>query len=354
MVYDPDRIPEQALDWIDAGKGAALATVVETWGSAPRPVGAQLAISSAAELAGSVSGGCVEGAVTAEALEAIADGRSRLLAFGVSDDDAFAVGLPCGGDIRILVEPLGTGDGPPLDLIRELAARRAAREPVALSVDLESWARGLATDAAAADAETRAALISGRSGFSRTRPSLFIAVHAPPRRLAVIGAAHIAQALVPMARIAGFDVTVIDPRAAFATPERFPDLPAERIVVEYPGPALAAHGLDRGVAVACLTHDPKIDDEALIPALRSSAFYVGALGSTRTQAKRAARLTEGAGLSPDALARLSAPIGLDIGAQSPAEIAAAVLAEMIEAWRRPARAATSVSTSAAADAPAPL
>ncbi|HUF86975.1 MAG TPA: XdhC/CoxI family protein [Thermohalobaculum sp.] len=325
-MAEHDRIPETALAWHRAGKGAALATVIETWGSAPRPVGAQLAVSAESELMGSVSGGCVEGAVVVEAQESLEDGRCRILDFGVSDDEAFAVGLACGGRIRVMVEPVGRGQGPEPGLLDELSAARAARRAVAVATDTREWRRELlpyAADPARFDAD--------RSGFDAADPARFIAVHNPPLRLAIVGAGHIAQPLVAMAEQAGYDVTLIDPREAFASRARFP---GRHLVHDWPDKALAAHGLDTRMAVVTLTHDPKIDDPALIAALRSPVFYIGALGSTRTHAKRAARLRE-AGLTDSEIARIDAPVGLAIGARSPAEIAIAVLAQMTERLRKP-------------------
>jgi xanthine dehydrogenase accessory factor len=326
-IAEHDRIPEIALDWHRAGKGAALATVIETWGSAPRPVGSQLVISGDSEIMGSVSGGCVEGAVVVEALEALEDRRCRILEFGVSDDEAFAVGLACGGRIRVMVEPVGPGAGVAPALLDELVAARAARRAVAVATDTESWTReiiGYAADPARFDAD--------RSGFDEADPARFIAVHSPPLRLAVVGAVHIAQPLVVMARAAGYDVTLIDPREAFASEGRFP---GGKLVHDWPDAALAAHGLDTRTAVVTLTHDPKLDDPALRAALASPVFYIGALGSTRTHAKRVARLRE-AGIEDARIARIDAPIGLDIGAKSPGEIAVAILAQMTERLRRPA------------------
>ncbi|MEL6477337.1 MAG: XdhC/CoxI family protein [Pseudomonadota bacterium] len=320
--------PEIALDWHRAGRRAALATVIETWGSAPRPVGAQLVISGEAEMMGSVSGGCVEGAVVVEALEVLDEGQPRILDYGVSDEDAFAVGLACGGTIRVLVEPIGTGQGLPEALLAELVAARAAREAVALETLLDSGQhRMIRPDGA--DEAIAMMFAADRSGFAE--PGRFIAVHNPPLRLAVIGAVHIAQPLSQMARAMGLDATIIDPRAAFGSAERFP---GERLVEDWPDAALTAHGLDARTAVVTLTHDPKLDDPALQVALASPAFYIGALGSTRTHAKRVSRLTE-AGFSAEQIARIDAPIGLDIGAKSPAEIAVAVLAELVERLRRP-------------------
>jgi xanthine dehydrogenase accessory factor len=325
-----DRIPEAALAWVREGRGAALATVVETWGSAPRQRGAQLAVSGDAEMAGSVSGGCVEGAVVAEALEAIADGRPRLLTFGVSDAEAFAVGLACGGTIRVMVEPVGVGQGPAPAELAALVEARAARRPAAWAVRPETWERRLVTgpdDPLWQAAE--AAMLADQSGFAE---DWFIGVHNPPLRMAVVGAVHIAQALVPMARLAGYDVAVVDPREAFASASRFPDT---RLLHDWPDAALAEFGLDTRTAVVTLTHDPKLDDPAITAALRAPVFYLGCLGSGRTHAKRVERL-KAAGFGDAEIARIHAPIGADIGAKSPAEIAVAILAQVTERLRRPA------------------
>jgi xanthine dehydrogenase accessory factor len=265
-----DKCPETALDWHRAGKGAVLATVIETWGSAPRRVGSQLAISGEGEIEGSVSGGCVEGAVVVEALEALAAGEVRELEFGVSDQDAFAVGLACGGTIRVLVEPVGAVL--PEDILDQLVKYRAARTPVAYVADLDSGARRL--DLSGHETAFR----MDRSGFLDDSRS-FVAIHNPPLRLIVVGAVHIAQALVPMARIAGYDPTLIDPREAFGSESRFP---GETILHDWPDEAIVALGLDTRTALVLLTHDPKLDDPALEQALRADCFYIGALGSTRT------------------------------------------------------------------------
>lgn len=316
-----EEIPETALAWHRAGKGAVLATVVETWGSAPRRVGSQLAISGDGEIEGSVSGGCVEGAVITEALDALQDGALRELEFGVSDDDAFAVGLACGGTIRVLVEPVGSVL--PELLLEDLVTARAARDPVAYVVDLDRSDRWLDRSGFA----DRFRL--DRSGFE-PGARVFVGIHNPPLRLVVVGAVHITQALLPMARIAGYDPAVVDPREAFASPARFPDT---RLLHDWPDEAVEALGLDTRTALVLLTHDPKLDDPALHKALRSGCFYIGALGSTRTHAKRVTRLTE-AGFSETEIARIHAPIGLNIGAASPSEIAVSIIAQMTQVLRQ--------------------
>ena len=317
-----DNAPEQALDWHRSGRKAALATVVETWGSAPRRTGAQLAVSGDGEMQGSVSGGCVEGAVVAEALDAVETGQSRLLEYGVSDGDAFAVGLACGGTIRVLVEPVGSAL--PEDTLSELVTARAGRKPVAYVVDLGGF-QGALTETGY---PTRFA--HDRSGVEEDGQT-FVAIHNPPLRLALIGGVHIAQALVPMARIAGYDPLIIDPREAFASADRFPGTTLNH---DWPDEALQDFGLDTRTAVVLLTHDPKLDDPALHVALRSKAFYIGALGSKRTHAKRVARLEE-AGFTAEEIARIKAPVGLNLGAANPAEIAVSIIAQMTETLRGP-------------------
>ena len=319
-----DDIPAIALGWHREGRGAVLATVVETWGSAPRRAGSQLAVSGAGGIMGSVSGGCVEGAVVLEALDALAEGRARWLSYGVSDEDAFAVGLACGGTIRVLVEPVGTAL--PESLLADLVAARAGRRAVACCVPPEGAPRLVGWDEA--DAALRERMRADRSGMAED--GSFVAVHNPPLRLLVVGAVHIAQSLLPMARLAGYDPVLVDPREAFASAARFP---GQTILHDWPDAALAALGPDARTAVVTLTHDPKLDDPAIMAALGSEAFYIGCLGSTRTHAKRVERL-RAAGVGDAALARLHAPGGLDIGAATPAEIAVSVLAEIVARLRR--------------------
>ncbi|MEL7097911.1 MAG: XdhC family protein [Pseudomonadota bacterium] len=315
-----ENAPELALEWHRAGRGAALATVVETWGSAPRRVGAQLVIAGDGEMQGSVSGGCVEGAVVLEAQDALSKGAARVLEYGVSDDDAFAVGLACGGTIRVLVEPVGAAL--PEEILAQIVNARAARAPLAYVVNPATGARHVTTDGHAERFR------ADRSGFEEDGQT-FVHIQAAPLRLAIVGAVHIAQALVPMARIAGFDPVIIDPRGAFGSDARFP---GETLLEDWPDEALQGYGLDARTALVLLTHDPKLDDPALHIALRSAAFYIGALGSKRTHAKRVARLQD-AGFSAEEIARIHAPIGLDLGAASPQEIAVSVLAEILSVLR---------------------
>lgn len=315
-------LPALALAWHRAGRQLALATVVQTWGSAPRPVGSQLLIDEDGAMEGSVSGGCVEGAVIVEAIDAIADGQSRLLEFGVSDDEAFAVGLACGGEIKVLVEPVGAVL--PLTILEELVARRARAEPVAYVTDLVDGGARLA-ESSEFDEHFRL----DRSGILEDGRT-FVGIHNPPLRMIIVGAVHIAQHLVPMAQACGYVPLIVDPRPAFGSEARFPGV---TISDDWPDEALSALKPDARTAVVTLTHDPKLDDPAIKAALQTDVFYIGCLGSTRTHAKRVTRLQD-AGFGPDDIARLRAPVGLDLGGRQPAEIAVSIMAEVTQTLRK--------------------
>ena len=262
-----------AREWFKAGRKIALATVKETWGSAPRPEGSHLVIDHDGNFEGSVSGGCVEVDVISAALDIITEGKPRTLDFGVSDEVAWQAGLSCGGRIRVAIEKITS-----LDQLAQVGS-----------------------------------------------------VDKPTPRLIIIGAVHITKALCAMGPVAGLDVHIIDPRPAFATQARFAGV---NIYPCWPDEVLPEIRLDRYTALAALSHDPKIDDAPLIDALNSDCFYTGALGSRKTHAKRLERLRE-AGVAEELLLRIHAPIGLDIGAVGPQEIAVSILAEVINTWRRP-------------------
>ena len=331
---DPSLLAK-ALDWQEEGRLVALATVIQTWGSAPQPVGSQLVIDADGNFLGSVSGGCVEAEVITEAADVIASGKSKSLEYGVEDDKAWSVGLACGGAIRIFVEPLAAGPGPlPDGVLPLLIGDVAARRKVALVTHLGTGARSLAHAPGDVGPDLAPAL---DEAFRRDRSvalaqsdgEIFINVFNPTVRLIIVGAVHVAQPLVPMARALGYDVMIVDPRSAFATNERFAEVAISR---DWPDEALAKIGLDGRTALIALTHDPKIDDPALIAALSSEAFYVGALGSRKTHAKRVERLRQ-AGVSAGDIERIHAPIGLDIGAQGAAEIALSIVAEITAVQR---------------------
>ena len=295
-----------ARRWLAQGYRVALATVIETWGSAPRRTGSHLVVRDDGLFEGSVSGGCVEGEVVTEA-QALLDGHGsgvRRLDYGVADETAWRVGLACGGRIAVLVQRIADDGFPPV-LIDRL--ERAASDGTAVR---------LATDPA-----TGVTVEGDGPGFVRDYP--------PPRRVAIIGAVHIAQALVPLVEALGVAATVIDPRGLFAADARFAGLDLDR---RWPDEALADWRPNAASAVIALTHDPKLDDVALAAALRSPAYYIAALGSRKNHALRRERL--GAqGFDDAALGRIHGPAGLAIGAADPAEIALSIAAEMTAAWR---------------------
>jgi xanthine dehydrogenase accessory factor len=331
-----EDVIDDAIRWVEAGRGVALATVLATWGSAPRPAGSQLAVNDRMEFVGSVSGGCVEGATVREAVDVIAEERPRTLAFGVSSNDTFGVGLACGGEIRLFVEPV-TRD---VALLRKLVEVRETHRSVVVATSLESGRRAIipASGDLSAPGVVDALVRKARDAAARDASTVvdcdgtwFLHVRHPPRRLLVVGAVHVAQVLAPMAALNGFDVQLIDPRDAFATRERFPGV---RICHSWPRDALEMLGVDHRTAVVTLAHDPKIDDPALELAVRSPAFYVGALGSRRTHALRLQRLAE-RGFTADELHRIRGPVGLPIGAVTIAEIATSIVADVIRSLRRP-------------------
>lgn len=321
------------------GAPVALATVVRTWGGGPRGPGAKMAMTADTQIAGSVSGGCVEAAVVQEGREVLATGKARLLHFGVADDTAWNVGLSCGGTIDIFVEKL---DDATFDSLLEAHRKRraTARATVIRGNELgksvlvleDGTTQGDAADARLV-AAARTAMDSGESAWLTLDDGAeaFIDVELPPPVLAIVGGVHIAIALTAMAKTLGYHTVVIDPRSVFGSGQRFPHV--DELLQDWPDEALAKVGLDRSSAVATLTHDPKIDDPALMVALRSPAFYVGALGSRRTHEKRKRRLMD-IGLTEAELARLHAPVGLDIGARSPEEIALSVLAQIVAVRNR--------------------
>ena len=299
-----DRLIRTARAWRPARM--ALATVITTWGSAPRPRGSHMLVHEDGRFEGSVSGGCVEGEVLHAAAETIADGRARRLQYGVADESAWQVGLPCGGSIELLVQPVAAEGFAP-ELFDQIAAARNAGHVLAIATDL----------------------VSGRSWVGEPAQGHFVHRYTPPRQLLIVGAVQIAQSLAAMARELDVAPVVIDPRGRFLTEERFPGVVLDD---RWPDEAVTALRPDAATAVVTLSHDPKIDDPALIAALATSAAYIAALGSRRSHEKRLERLTA-AGLSEADLARIDAPAGLAIGAQGPAEIALSIAAGMIRAFR---------------------
>ena len=321
--------------WQAAGQHAAVATVVSVKRSAPRPPGAKMAIARDGSVTGMVSGGCVEGAVIEVAEQILAGGSPRLLHFGIADEEAWDVGLPCGGEIEVWVDRLD--DEPALAfaaLAREggrgaLITRMDDGRHVLVRVDgtrLGSLGDDVLEQEAATAAERLLWLERSEQQQLDDVP-VFIDVTAPPPRLIVVGAIDLAEALAKLASFSGWRAFVTDPRARFATAERFPS--AERVVADWPAKAVTQlGGIDRATSVVVLTHDPKIDDAALEVALRSEAAYIGVMGSRRMQAQRRERMLE-LGFTDSDLERLSGPVGLDLGALTPQETALSVMAEII-------------------------
>ncbi len=321
-----------ARDWLSRDGQVAIATVIDTWGSAPVPVGGQMAIAADGNFQGSVSGGCIEGDVIIEGGEALADGKPRTLTFGVADETAWRAGLPCGGQVRVLVERLDKDNGGDELLDRAIAARDSRRGLVVKTrLDDAShtlYERGdanLPEDVANRFRTAKSQLIEGPDG------AVFVQALVPPARIIAIGATHIAQVLAQLAALSGYEIIVIDPRTAFADPARFGAADA-KLIAEWPQDVLPKLGLDPYTAVLTLAHVAHIDDEALKLAVRANCLYVSALGSSRNHAKRKERLLA-AGITEEEFARIKAPIGLDIGAQTPAEIAVSIMAEVILAVR---------------------
>jgi xanthine dehydrogenase accessory factor len=329
LADDDTRDPLAAATRFMAEQGAvAMATVIDTWGSSPVPIGGQLAIAKDGRFAGSVSGGCVEGEVITEAEEVLASGRPRILEYGVEDETAWRVGLPCGGKIKLMVAPFT--DSGARDRLERLRGARRQRIGLVVDTDLETGSVAIHERAGAIDADILDRFRSGRSSVVEQGPArIFRHALMPPPRVIIIGATHIGQVLAELVRLTGYQAIVVDPRTAFAAETRFPHI---ELATEWPQDALPRLGVDAFTAVVALAHVGHIDDEALKIALRSEAMYIGALGSKRNHAKRVERLTE-AGFTAAEIARIKAPIGLDIGAETPPEIAMSVMAEVVRALR---------------------
>jgi len=300
---DNDTVLAAAAQW--KGEPLALATVVSTWGSAPRARGSHMLVHGDGRFEGSVSGGCVESDILATAAEVIAGAPFALKNYGVADAAAWEVGLPCGGEIAVLVQPV-SAEGFDPELFDRIAEAQSAGKALAVSTDLAT----------------------GQSSLRPLEGAAFVNRYDPPRRLLIVGAVQIAQALAGLARELGIATTVIDPRARFLTAERFPGVTLDD---RWPDDAVAALAPGLASAVVTLSHDTKIDDPALIAALARPTAYVGALGSRRSHAARRERLAA-AGVAEADLDRIDAPVGLDIGAIGPAEIALSIAAAMVAAF----------------------
>lgn len=330
--------------WRAQGKRIAIATVVQTWGSAPRRAGSKLGLASDGQFSGSVSGGCVENAVIESGLEVLKTNRPQLLHFGVADETARDVGLACGGSIDIFVQPLDEIFYNELRSVIEaeqqavlatiirgsdevLGRALLHREDEESAGDMPDTMRPKVLELTGETFSTR----ESRRAMLDDETELFFEFIAPSPTLIAVGGVHITVALVALAKTLGYQTVVIDPRRAWGSAERFPN--ADRLIQAWPDKAFEQVKITRSTAVAMLTHDPKLDDPAVKIALNSPAFYVGALGSKATNAKRRARLLDN-GISEEQYARLHAPIGMDIGAGTPEEIALAIMSEVVAAYRK--------------------
>lgn len=326
-------VAEQLQRWRDRGDSVAIATVVATRRSAPRPVGSKMLVNDRGEVFGAVSGGCVEGAVVQVAEQVLAGSAPQLHHYGIADEQAWDVGLPCGGEIDVWIErgaqngflalALGGGTGA---LVTAVSGPCAAQR---LLVGADGERAGGFEDPALEQLALDHAAELIRTARSELRGELFVDVVAPPPRVLIFGAVEYAARLSRLARATGWRAYVIDPRAQFASAERFPD--AEEVLVAWPREALAAlGGIDPQTYIAVLTHDPKIDDEVLVAALENRPAYIGAMGSKRAHQKRRERLLA-LGVAESELQRISAPIGLDLGSQSEQEVAVSIMAELLAA-----------------------
>jgi xanthine dehydrogenase accessory factor len=326
-------ILDDATRWSERGDRLATATVVDFKRSAPRAPGSKMAINERGEVSGQVSGGCVEGAVVAIADDVLRTGEPQLLHFGIADDEAWEVGLPCGGEIDVWVEVFRQGR------FAEIAGRDGRAAEVTLLEGAHPGAKLLVEpdgnrsgSLGAPELDDEAARVAGELLWAESperRGSMFFDVIAPSPRLILFGAVDVAASLSRLARDAGWRAYVVDPRARFATPERFPD--ADEVIAAWPQEAFERlGGIDPATSIAVLTHDPKLDDAALEIALRSPARFVGAMGSRRAQEARRERLLA-LGMGEEEMGRLSAPLGLDLGASSSEETALSILAEVVAA-----------------------
>lgn len=324
-----------AQQWIKNGQKVAIARVLSTWGSSPRPAGSILAINNNSDFSGSVSGGCVESTVIKSALDVISSNSPKTVKFGVDNDQAWEAGLACGGQISIRIEPAAP------DIITTLVANHTKRVSTAWVTNLKTGQHHLFIEGqditwqesseAIIGNKIRNAIKTGKSLVSESKEShLFINAFSSEPKIIIVGAVHIAQYLATLATHAEFDVTIIDPRTSFANNQRFPN---STVINDWPDDALNCMTIDSNTAIVILTHNPELDDAALTATLSSDAFYIGALGSKKTHNKRLNRLYKN-GHSTALLDRINGPIGLDLGGKSPAEIAIAILAEIIQKLRK--------------------
>jgi xanthine dehydrogenase accessory factor len=303
------EVLSELIEWTKAGEEIALATVIETWGSSPRPLGSKMVVTRSGKMAGSVSNGCIEGAVFDEAQKVLKSGEPKVAAFGVADDVAFDVGLACGGHIEVFIQPLGRVQEQLIEMLHR-------NDPATLRTNLVTG-----------EAELVEGAPSG-SELARREGDVFVEPFRRPAHLIIIGAIHIAIPLHRLAKLMGYRVTIVDARAKFASRERFPE--ADELIVAWPDEAMAHLDIDNSSYVVILTHDPKFDLPALRSVLGKQAGYVGAIGSRKTNQNRFDAL-RAEGFTEDQLARVHGPIGLDLGGRGAEETALGILAEITAA-----------------------
>ena len=334
------ELPPQINQWLNDKKPFAIARVIQTWGSSPRPVGSVMLISDDMQMAGSVSGGCVEGSVLKEAQLIIKNGMAKRLSYGVSDDEAWSVGLTCGGKIQVYLESIPDGDSIRRELWKTLVQQlQANRQCILITALVDNQPSNTLID----DKGNAFGAILGEEVLQEIRESTkhlksevvtigerdyFIQLFRKKKRMFIIGAAHIATDLVQLAKQHDFETIVIDPRGIFATKTQFAVQP-DQLIIKYPSEVLNENDLDENVYAVILSHDPKIDDDALQILLRSKAAYIGALGSRKTHEKRVERLKQ-AGFSEEEIKRIESPVGIDIGAQGAGEIALSIMGSVIK------------------------
>ena len=322
------------LEWQRSGKKVAIATVIQTWGSSPRPVGSHLIIDEGSQFVGSVSGGCIEGAVISEAVELLThiDSNPKRLIYGVSDENAWEVGLSCGGKIEVLVHRLSIPEA------EFIIACEKQKSPLALVTNCSKNENCLVSVDATFDVQLKSTQLTisenslkfvhqliRQNRSALIDDDLFVRCYTMPLRLIIIGAVHIAEHLTAMAIETGFDVIIIDPRKAFLREGLYP---GAICINAWPDDALESLKVDNQTAIVTLTHDPKIDDAALTIALKSPAYYIGSLGSVKTHQKRIERLSS-LGFAEETK-KIHGPIGLTLGGRATAEIAVSILAELIQ------------------------
>lgn len=338
-----DDVIDKLDQWRASKQDIAVTTVVDTWGSAPRPIGSKMVTTMSGGIAGSVSAGCVEGAVIQESESVMSSGLPRLIEFGVADETAWEVGLACGGRIKVFIEPGFSLDSIYKTLKKNISAGvpfvtltflegpdELINKKLLIQKDGKSVGDLVIPEDAKSSVQIAIEYLEKEKSGTVTLADgyqVFIESHSLPPRLIIIGAVHLSEPLITIANSIGFETILIDPREAFATRERFPHV--DQLLQQWPQDALSGFTLDKSTYVVVLTHDPKLDDPALLFSLKSQARYVGALGSRRTNRIRKERLQK-AGLTEEQLSHLHAPIGLDLGGRSSSEIAVSIMAEIVK------------------------